>query len=196
MARRPNATWILLGLLALFVAIGLWGRWSFPSLLGIEGEESRAVKLFRYSFVPHYFLFLIGYVAYRIRLWAHPAIHGRGLVWVATIAAFSLVADGSALSSIVHAFLLAACTLACAYSPTRLRHMLAGNDISFGVYIYHGLLINVVLTAGLEGRWTGIILVMLLSYMAGFISWRYVEEPFLRLKRRGGENVRPHLKTG
>ena len=182
-AHRRHATNILLGLLTFFLGVALWGRWSFPSLLSLPGEEFAAVKLFRYSFAPHYFLFLTGFIAYHLRFWAHPIIQCKALYWVGAVLAFNLVADGSALSSMLQAVLVAGCTLACAYSPVRIRHALAGNDISYGIYIYHGLLINLALTAGLDGHWAAMSLVILLAYVLGFVSWRVVEQPSLRLKR-------------
>lgn len=58
--------------------------------------------------------------------------------------------------------------------------LLGGNDVSYGTYLFHMLLVNVALAAGLGGRvWiTPVLLVA--SVGAGWLSWRVVERPALR----------------
>jgi peptidoglycan/LPS O-acetylase OafA/YrhL len=173
----------LIGLFVLFLAIALWARIAMPSLMGYPDAEPLSVKLLRYSFIPHYFLFLAGMIAYRLRLSTHWAIAGRGLPWILAVLAFSLVQNKSAFSGVFGSLLVGGCTLACAYTPTRLRQYFGGTDVSYGVYIYHGLLVNLALCAGLHGRWTGLLLVVTASFLVALLSWHFVEKPALGFKR-------------
>lgn len=56
-------------------------------------------------------------------------------------------------------------------------------DLSFGTYIWHVLIINLLLEAGWTGDWWLVPLVLALTWAAAILSWRLVEQPALRLKR-------------
>jgi peptidoglycan/LPS O-acetylase OafA/YrhL len=85
--------------------------------------------------------------------------------------------------------LLGVVALSMAYTaPTTARRWLRGNDISYGVYIYHGLLINAFLELGFDrGAWL-LPWLVLCALLAGYLSWVLVERPFLRRKRQHGSS--------
>lgn len=56
-------------------------------------------------------------------------------------------------------------------------------DLSYGTYIWHVLLINLLLWSGLEGQWWLVPLTLVIAWGIAWISWRAVEQPGLRLKR-------------
>ena len=61
--------------------------------------------------------------------------------------------------------------------------LLRRNDLSYGVYIYHGPVINFLLAKGLTGGWIGFPLAVLSTLGLSYASWRLVEKPALNLKR-------------
>ena len=61
--------------------------------------------------------------------------------------------------------LLGVLTISAAFSVTSLAKILHGNDISYGIYIYHMLVVNVVVTV-----------------IISTISWEFIEKKALLLK--------------
>ena len=79
---------------------------------------------------------------------------------------------------------LGCATIACAYSAPGWSHrLLRGNDVSYGAYIYHAVVLNAFLAAGAEGTWEALSLVLACSLAAAVVSWLAIERPALRLKR-------------
>jgi peptidoglycan/LPS O-acetylase OafA/YrhL len=69
-----------------------------------------------------------------------------------------------------------------AYTMPGLSRALHGNDISYGVYIYHMPVINLLLYHGVTGT-NGLLITAALVGVLGFLSWKLVEKPALALKR-------------
>jgi peptidoglycan/LPS O-acetylase OafA/YrhL len=74
--------------------------------------------------------------------------------------------------------------ISCAYSVRRLSsRLIKGHDISYGIYIYHMVIINVFI----ELNWTGSLLFMgfavVSTLAAANLSWMLVEKPMLGLKK-------------
>ena len=55
-------------------------------------------------------------------------------------------------------------------------------DISYGIYIYHYPIIQTVIFFGLfdQHSWAALVLVLIISTSISFISWHFVEKPFLQ----------------
>ena len=68
--------------------------------------------------------------------------------------------------------------------PQLEHRLLRGNDISYGVYIYHGLLINLFVEMEVIGSVETLMLVMGCTYLIAYVSWIAVERPFLRRKEQ------------
>jgi peptidoglycan/LPS O-acetylase OafA/YrhL len=61
--------------------------------------------------------------------------------------------------------------------------LLKGNDYTYGIYIYHMLIINIFVTMGFVGDIKYLIYIILLSILFGILSWYLIEKPFLKLKK-------------
>ena len=179
--RRTNA--LLLLVFLAFLALAVWFSVIFPEMYTVR--ESHAVKLLRYSFVPRFYLFMFGVVLQRFRVHAWPAIRGKGLWWLAGYAAFCLLVPQVGSVYIADEMLMAVTILSLAYTvPTLAERLLRGNDISYGVYLYHGLVINVMIEAGYtRAGWT-VPAVIVAAIVLGLLSWRAVERPAIRSKRK------------
>lgn len=72
--------------------------------------------------------------------------------------------------------------LAAAFTrPELAERLLHRNDISYGVYIFHMPVINMLLVNGLTG-WTGFWLSLGITTGLATLSWRYIEKPALGLR--------------
>ena len=56
------------------------------------------------------------------------------------------------------------------------------NDISYGIYIFHMPIVNFLLYKNQTGSY-GFIIALIATIIFAFLSWRFVERPFLRLKK-------------
>jgi peptidoglycan/LPS O-acetylase OafA/YrhL len=81
-------------------------------------------------------------------------------------------------------FPLAFLVCAAAYFPMRKRDVLHGNDISYGIYLYHVPVMNMFLFYGLTDSPAYTTMTVLLAIGIAIGSWMLIERPSLRKKRR------------
>jgi peptidoglycan/LPS O-acetylase OafA/YrhL len=179
-ASRTTVFWLLW---LAFTAIGLAASLAFPPLGGAESEPLPQ-KLLRYSFAPHFFLFMTGVVLQRVKAHESSWIAGKGAYWLAAYLAVYYLAPAAPGIYVPMTLLLGVAAVSIAYTaPGVAQKVLRGNDISYGVYIYHGLLVNLFVQIGLTGTAEGL-LAMGCTYLVGYLSWVAVERPFLRKKKQ------------
>ena len=136
---------------------------------------------------------MTGVVLQRLKAHESKWIAGKGVYWLAAYLAFYYVVPSAALTYVPTTLLLAVATVSMAYTASRVsQKILRGNDISYGVYIYHGLLINLFVEMGLVGRAECLMLLAGCTYLAGYVSWVAIERPFLRKKK---QTISPTLIT-
>ncbi|MCB1658576.1 MAG: hypothetical protein KDI39_10135, partial [Pseudomonadales bacterium] len=68
--------------------------------------------------------------------------------------------------------------------PNLSKILLRNNDISYGVYIYHMLVINFLVYMGKVGQIRLVLLVIFTTYVLAALSWFLVEKPALSLKKK------------
>jgi peptidoglycan/LPS O-acetylase OafA/YrhL len=192
---RPVAG--LVAAFVVFMGAGVLARIYAPSIMLVWGQadESFVEKFLRYNFIPYFFLFITGALAYRLRLWDSRLLRGKALIWAGAVFIFWAYAPVTPWSQIIWFLLLGGFAISAAYTFTGLKDLLRGQDISYGVYIYHGLILNIMIEFDYKLRLVYVIGVIAISYTAGFLSWRTIEKPCLRLKRSptsaGSDSRRP-----
>ncbi len=93
-----------------------------------------------------------------------------------------LVTYGSFINPLL-LIVLAMLIISFAYTKPELSfNLLKGNDISYGIYIYHMLWVNLALYLGFDNH-VSFYSVILFTIVSGYISWRMVERPILSFKR-------------
>jgi peptidoglycan/LPS O-acetylase OafA/YrhL len=146
-------------------------------------------KLFGVTIVPYLFYFLVG-VVLRKQFERRPELfRGKGLAWMATYAAwaamemrFAIPGSQGNLLNIPSIILLASATVSLAFTlPALSSRLLRGNDVSYGLYIYHGPILNLLLYRQHYGI-RGFAELLMLTFTAAIISWLFVERPALELK--------------
>ncbi|MBK0380212.1 acyltransferase family protein [Mucilaginibacter segetis] len=144
-------------------------------------------KLIRYSFIPHFFLFLTGVILQRLRIYKSKYIYGKALYWIVLYVVFSMIffdrIDAAYFTTIQYLF-LSFCILSMAYTLPRLADkLLQKNDISYGIYIYHGLILTVAVQLKLV-PYINLPIVIGLTIILASLSWIFIEKPFMKRKEK------------
>jgi peptidoglycan/LPS O-acetylase OafA/YrhL len=185
-ARAQSPNLVFLFLLVIFAIIRFFSALYLPEtgppVTGVPKPITE--KLFGYLFFRHFAMFMAGVVLQRLGAYKSKLIFGKGFLWIAVYLLFLYTAPSSAATSVMSGLILAVCTVSLAYTlPGIANKLLRGNDISYGVYIYHGLFINIMVTMHLFHRIEYLLIVWVGAYLAGYFSWVLVERNFLRRKR-------------
>ena len=165
-------------------------------------------KLLFVSLVPHWWMFLLGILIHRHwhRLSRH--LEGRFVPYFASYTAFASVrqlwlgreTDWQPLyylGYLPERILLAAATLSAAYTARSLAsRLLGGVDISYGIYIYHFLVINVLMEMGYMTGFGSVALVFAVSVTLGLASWHLIEKQALAFKGRVPKSRESETLTG
>lgn len=158
------------------------------------GREHPYLKLL---FPEYLWIFTIGMIA-RL-MWDRLSIlfDRKGWLWLPAYIVFSLVAyrlfhieialdfgENVTALTIFRVVFLGCTLLAVAHSFRLLYPVLRGHDISYGIYLWHMLIITTLASLGLTSAgwiWAAI---AALTIIAGTLSWRYIENPALQWKNR------------
>ncbi len=177
--------WFFLGAFVFFaITAGLLLYFFKNNALMGDGEASGITKLIQYSFVQHFFLFLLGVVMYKYNLYTSKFIQGKGLLW---LGAYLLFAFFPVLPPVMHyvavQILLGITAMSCAYTLPALSKKILKVDISYGVYIYHALALNLFVEFGLVGKPVYLLCIIAITYFVAYLSWTFIEKPFIKRKK-------------
>lgn len=160
------------------------------NVVGFE-DKTFLEKVFSVSLIPYLYMFVFGVFVQRGIVRFHHLLKGKVLVWAFAYFATVLVCDyfGFVFSgndiSFVPFIVLSLFVFSLGYSfDGSLGRLLRGRDVSYGVYIYHMIFVNIFVQLGLVGSYLSLFLVVMFVLLSSVISWVYVEKPFLRLKKR------------
>jgi peptidoglycan/LPS O-acetylase OafA/YrhL len=153
-------------------------------------------KAYKVTLLPWFFMFLLGAIAQRTSgLFVPLLIEYRWSVVAMYVGALLLDfhAWGMPAGNEIPAYLvpLMGCmVLTAAYwRPGIAERLLRRNDISYGVYIHHMPLVNLLLYLGATGPVGSFWLALTGTLALATLSWRFVERPFLRRKRSALRSV-------
>ncbi|MBS1529635.1 MAG: acyltransferase [Bacteroidetes bacterium] len=176
---KDKINYLLFGLLALFIACFVWYQVAY--------NDTGFFKLIGLSFIPHFYMFLIGVIFQRSQIYRSPLIYNKGLYWLVAYIALNLFFS-SYIDPLVfqlhYITLLGFCLISLAYTaPRTAERLLHGNDISYGTYIYHGLILTVIM----QEHWVknvNLFEVMMITYALACLSWLFIEKRFIRMKKK------------
>ncbi len=180
---------------------------SWPRVLAVAAAVSLAVnlyfreamdwgplylKLLYVSFVPWVYMFLVGFCAASLqpvralaaRLKVRYLAPGYVLSML-VVGPYSLNASNgiNPLSFALLGLLIMKLAESRLWIPRILSTFVARNDLSYGLYLYHMPLINLLLVRGGSSVMTSSLILVVLSFAAATISWYIVEKPALSHKR-------------
>lgn len=187
LSRKPPKCTVNFLLVVLVVIFFTLNRF-YVALPGLA-DKSILTKLIMVSFFPWFYLFLLGVLVQRNFELFHKYLAGRFhlacplYIFVAYIFAINGYSFDSNINPIVGVSLVLT-IFSFAYSvPVLSKRILKGNDISYGLYIYHMPAVNFMIYFGLRQKIEYGILALIASFLLAAISWRFIEKPVLSLKR-------------
>lgn len=162
-------------------------------LYGLRDEYSENIiwKLYRVSFAPWFYMFLVGVLVQRnfdkvsgflskIPVSMMMAIY----LLVAFVGTQYLgLSTGNEVSPFLFVFLIPLVIMLAYRKPEKVNSVLKGNDISYGIYIWHMPIVNQMLYLGYRDEHWQALLVVACTVLIAVFSWRYIEKPALGLKK-------------
>jgi peptidoglycan/LPS O-acetylase OafA/YrhL len=179
------------------LALATLGSFSLWLLTQTGPVESMWQKLLQVTLAPNLFMFLFGVMLLRHWTSVKQLVEGRGWLWLAVYLGARLVqtvvqaaAPGAVMmvASWTMAFvsfaLLALATISLAFTNRAASaKLLRGHDLSYGMYIFHMLVLNTFVQLGLRGKFALLAPAVLCTALLAAGSWLMVERPALALKR-------------
>jgi len=188
---RRRLTWVVIACAAVLSLTSVW----FLTDWRTSAPDALLTAVLLYSPAPYFWVFLIGAgIAYgwtrlqrafvnKAPVWG--VVYGF-LCWADNTYFANIGVDLIALKGLMipRMIVLGCLTISFAYTLPSLSKFLRGIDLSFGVYLYHMLLVSTLHFAGLrEAAWLWLV-VLIGSVLAAAGSWFLVERPALRLKKK------------
>ena len=155
----------------------------------LNDRSSIAEKLIVVSFLPWFYMFMVGAYISTNRDLQTKILSVNPLVYLVLYVAsyyFALEYNLGVGNNINFISFILLCLLIfrLAYTnPSLSDQVLGGNDISYGIYIYHMPIINLWLFCKIQGTTISFVLAIVATICMAFISWYLIEKPALRLKK-------------
>jgi len=156
----------------------------------LSEDKSVLTKLFGVTVFPYLYIFMFGVLLQRNLSFVSKLLANKSLflfVLYLSSAFLSSILDlnyqGSYLNPL-SALMLSLLVISMAYSKVdKFGNILNGNDISYGVYIYHMIFVNMLIQSGLFSPELNLLIMILLTIIAALCSWKIIEKPALSLKK-------------
>lgn len=175
---------IISGIIAVFICINQY----FFSLQNTE--KTLLVKLYGVTAFPYLYVFILGIILQRNRDFIANYLRGKAFIWLILylMVNWSMNICGQPIHgnqiNPVSTIFLSLLVISCAYSCTGIfNNALKGNDISYGVYIYHMVIINILVEISVKQGIAMYITGIAITLFIAFISWRLIEKPAINLKK-------------
>lgn len=155
----------------------------------LHAEGGVSGKLFNQTFLPHFYLFFIGaYISFKVELIKKYFLN-KFVMWLTIFSLFTIflnylgVEVRSNWQNLISSLLLGFLAISFAYSFTGFtKRFRLKDDISYGVYIYHYIFINIFYHYGYVNSALNLLLYIIVCCSVAFFSWRFIEQPMTKLK--------------
>lgn len=180
---------------ALIIAISIF-TYSFADRLAEEGMLSKLMGVF---LLPYLYNFIFGILIYNNWKYLEKILVGKAGYWIGAYLLYSLVCSyyyhwyqpnywPNAFGFVAN-LVLAFTVISAAYTKVNISHrLLKDNDFSYGIYIYHMLIVNIYVEMGYTINKIYLIEVFFITLLLAVLSWFLVERPILRQKKNAITN--------
>jgi peptidoglycan/LPS O-acetylase OafA/YrhL len=152
--------------------------------------QARAFSLLQVTLAPYLWMFLVGVSIQRnwstVRGWLVGRAHwwGLGYLLVCVAAGWLRVGTGGNNMNPVYLLPLAGLIVSLAMSAPQLSdRILRHHDVSYGLYLYHMLVINLLVGLAAPSGWASFAAAIILSIGLAVLSSTLIEKPYLTGKR-------------
>ncbi len=161
-------------------------------LYNLAEEYSNEIwwKLFRVSFAPWFYMFLTGVFIQRNFERTSRYVKKIPLVplllfyVIATYFALkSGITFGNSISPYIFLLVVLVIFRIAYFKPSIFGGILKGNDISYGVYIWHMVIVNQFLYYGIRDEYWHALLAIIITVLLAIASWFFIEKPSLNHKK-------------
>ena len=153
--------------------------------------QVRAYSLLGMTLAPYLWMFLVGVSIQRnwstVRGWLFGRAHwwGLGYLILCATARWLGVDTGGNYMSPIYLLPLAGLIVSLATSAPQLSdRILRHHDVSYGLYLYHMLVIDLLVGLAVPSAWASFAAAIIVSLGLAALSWTLIEKPYLRGKRR------------
>lgn len=152
-------------------------------------SPSYIVTLYGVSILPYLYLFIIGIIIQNNIPFVKMYLVNKGILWIIVYIILSVVLNQMGINVFGNnlnpfsALILSFLVVAIAYTKYDILHNLLGDyDISYGVYLYHMLVVNVLLELSFTPL-QNILIMWVITIILAIASWKLIEKPLLALKQ-------------
>ena len=186
LVRHIGKNWLIVSV-ALIVCGSLWLSWVYGDYINQSGPQ----RLLSLTAVPYLWMFGIGMLANLVPAPIHWLSKRPYVVLIAFVATAFITSEVSGVTwlfwkykidpaSIFLVILLGVTTLAIVISNTLYYERIDRTDISYGLYLWHMLVVTLFASAGLTHSAWLFPVVLILSLRMGYLSWIWIEKPVMR----------------
>jgi len=179
---------------------GFWNAFTALAIVGLIAsavmprDQSMVDKIAAVTILPYLPFFWLGATICVFQESIMPYLVGKGGWWLLAYLAFSYYFGFTTeqysisyfpdvFSRLGLGFLIVTC-FACVFTKTSLSDkLLKGNDLSYGIYVFHAPLIGAAIEAGLAKNYSTFWAIVAGTLVLAFSSWRLVEKPALAKKK-------------
>jgi peptidoglycan/LPS O-acetylase OafA/YrhL len=181
---KNRLLWIALFTILMVINYVFYGLFKDPT------TKTTLVKLFHVSIFPHLFLFLMGVFFQQNLNFINKYLKNNFLFFAGLYALSAFISaklglryQGAEFNPIL-AIVLAMATMSFAYSYQKyFANFAKGYDISYGLYVYHNPIINVLLTLNLFNPQMNVVMTVIITIIIATLSLLYIEKPVMRFKK-------------
>jgi peptidoglycan/LPS O-acetylase OafA/YrhL len=149
-----------------------------------------------FAVAPYLWIFILGVLIQRNLARLRGLLAGKLPAWLAGYAVVTLLAHaagwrvtGNAMNPVSLVVLAGVVASAALTLPSLGEKLLRRNDLSYGIYIYHTPILNLMLAYLAVGSVLALPLLLVAAIAAAAGSWWLVEKPFLRHKRNALRDI-------
>lgn len=142
-------------------------------------------KLIAVSILPYLFYFLLGLLVYKNKDKLMKYIENKVLLYLILYEIIVYLTIDNFSYLVLKQFVFTVLVFSAIFSYKSLSYkLMKHNDFTYGIYIYHMLIVNIFVELGMKGRIENLFFSLLLSIICGVMSYYFVEQPFLKLKKK------------
>ncbi len=142
-------------------------------------------KLIKVSILPYLFYFLFGIILYKFKNNLIRYIENKVWFYFIIYSMICYISFDIFIFDILHQVIFSIFIFSIVFSYRTVSYrILKHNDFTYGVYIYHMLIINIFLELTINNTVESLLLVLTLSLLCGILSYFLIEKQFLKMKKK------------